>query len=101
VLLTLMLWIASVSRCDQPAPAPPPREPRPGDFVKLRGTLSEDVDCRLLRVDGGHTYSLSVRLPGYRNGTKVCIHGTVAEATQCMTGPMIEVQSIGPWSSCP
>ena len=97
----VILWLAAVSRCDEPRQVAPPPEPRVGDFVKLRGTLGEDVDCRTFRADGGRTYSLSVRLPNYRNGIKVCLHGTLVEATQCMTTPMIEVQSIRPWSSCP
>jgi hypothetical protein len=101
VVIVVSLWLAAVSRCDEPKPPAPQPEPRPGDFVKLRGTLSEDVDCRLLRADNGRTYSLSSRLRGYPNGSKICIHGTVAEATSCMTSPMIEVQSLRPLSACP
>ncbi len=73
----------------------------PGEFIKIRGTLGEDVDCRLLKCDDGRTYSLSVRLPQYRNGTRLCIHGTVVEVSQCMLQPSIEVQTVRPWSSCP
>jgi hypothetical protein len=69
--------------------------------VRIRGTLGEDVDCRLLRTESGHTYSLSARLPGYLNGAKVCVHGTIAETSQCLTQPMLEVQAVRPWSSCP
>ncbi len=100
-LLMVTLWLAAVARCDEPRPPADAPDPRPGDFVKLRGTLSDDVDCRLLRADNGTTYSLSSRLRGYGNGTKVCVHGTLAEVTQCMTTPMIEVQSLRPLSSCP
>ncbi len=97
----VILWLATVSRCDEPHPAATKPEPKSGDYVKLRGTLGEDVDCRTLHVDGGRTYSLSARLPNYRNGIKLCLEGTVVDATQCMTTPMIEVQSIRAWSSCP
>jgi hypothetical protein len=96
-----ILWLAAVSRCDELRSVETTPEPRSGDFVKLRGTLGEDVDCRTLRADGGRTYSLSSRLPNQRNGSKVCVHGTVVDASQCMRTPMIEVQSIRPWSSCP
>ena len=97
----VILWLAAVSRCDEPRPIESGPEPRSGDFVRLRGTLGEDVDCRTLRAEGGRTYTLSARLPNQRNGLKVCIHGTLVDAGQCMRGPMIEVQSIRPWSSCP
>jgi len=100
-LIAIMLVLAAVSRCDDPRPPAPKAEPKPGDFVRIRGTLSEDVDCRLLRTDDGRAYSLSVKLPAYVNGSKVCIHGTIAETSQCLTQPMIEVQSVRPWSSCP
>lgn len=96
-----MLLMAIGARCDEPRPPSPPSDPKPGDFVRLRGTLSEDVDCRLLRADDGRTYSLSARLRGYSNGVKVCIHGTVVEVTQCIAQPTIEVQSVRPPSSCP
>jgi len=99
--MAVALWLAAVVRCEEPNPPAPPRDPQPGEFVKIRGTLTEDVDCRLLRADGGKLYSLSSPLRGWPNGSKVCIHGTLAEVTQCLTQPMIEVQSVRPLSSCP
>ena len=69
--------------------------------MRLRGTLGEDVDCRTLHVEDGETYSLNVRLGRYGNGARVCIHGTLAEVSSCMTSPMIEVQSLKPSSACP
>src|SRR5688572_25011758 len=59
VLMMLVMWLAAVGRCDDASPPPVVSDPQPGDFVKIRGTLSEDVDCRLLRADNGKTYSLS------------------------------------------
>ena len=103
-LLTVLCLVVLLlgARCDSPhITSEPRREPRPGDFVKMRGTLGEDVDCRLFRPDGGGVYSLSVKLPQYINGSKVCIHGSVAEVSQCLTTPMIEVTQVRPWSSCP
>jgi hypothetical protein len=100
-LLLLALWIAAVSRCEEPVPKAPGPEPRPGDAVRIRGTLGEDVDCRVLYADNGKTYSLSVRLRGYPNSSKICVQGTLVEVTQCMTTPMIDVQSIRALSYCP
>jgi len=99
--MMLALWLAAVARCDDPKPPAAQPEPKPGDFVRLRGTLSDDVDCRLLRADNGKTYSLSARLRGWPDGSKICLHGTLVEVTQCMTTPMIEVQSVKPLSACP
>ncbi|MEK7330964.1 MAG: DUF5818 domain-containing protein [Candidatus Eisenbacteria bacterium] len=100
-LLIALSLVASLTRCDTPAPHLPPPEPRPGDAVRIRGTLDEDVDCRLLRAEGGKVYSLSERLPNYRDGTRLCVHGTIAEVSPCMRAPTIEVSQIRPWSSCP
>ncbi len=99
--LALVLAVGLGSRCEEPRPRAPRPEPQPGEYVRIRGTLGEDVDCRLLRADGGRTYSLSARLPGYLNGAKVCVYGTIAETSQCLTQPMLEVQTVRPWSSCP
>jgi len=105
------LWLAAISRCDDPSPSTTRTEPSPspspsplprgGDFVRLRGTLGETVDCRILHAENGETYSLNVRLPRYANGSRVCIHGTVAEVSSCMTSPMLEVDALKPLSSCP
>ncbi|NOT35704.1 MAG: hypothetical protein HOP12_16305 [Candidatus Eisenbacteria bacterium] len=116
----LALVLAAVSRCSSSAPLPPPHDaggstrpsgaakssrsaslPRPGDNVKLRGVLSEDVDCRLLKAENGETYSLSSKLPSLLNGSRVCVHGTISEVSQCLTQPSIEVSQVRNWSSCP
>ncbi len=100
--MMLAFLLAAVSRCEQPAPPPGPSpDPKPGDDVRLRGTLDEDVDCRVLRADTGKTYSLNVRLRGYPNGAKVCLRGTLVEITSCMSTPMIDVQSVSAPSACP
>ena len=99
VVLTAILWVLAGARCEPAAESPAP-DPRPGDSVQLRGTLGEDVDCRLFRAENGHTYSLNSSLRGYANGAKVCIYGTVAEASQCLVTPTLDVQSVRSWSSC-
>lgn len=100
-LLLVVSVLAAIARCDPPAPHLPPPEPKPGDSVRIRGTLDEDVDCRLLKAEGGKVYSLSERLPNIRNGTRVCIHGTLSTVSQCLHSPSIEVEQIRSWSSCP
>jgi hypothetical protein len=100
-LLAVLALVASLTRCDSPTPHLPPPEPRPGDVVRIRGTLDEDVDCRLLRAEGGKVYSLTERLRNYRDGTRLCVHGTIVEASPCMHSPTIDVSQVRPWSSCP
>jgi len=98
--LIWILWLASVAaRCDHPNPPGP--EARPGELLKLRGTLGADVDCRTFHSEDGRIFSLDTNLRGYPNGTRVCIFGTVADASQCMTTPMLDVQTVKAWSSCP
>ncbi len=101
--LLLLLLIAPLFGCAPQAARPTLLDapPRVGDFVRLRGSLSEDVDCRLFRTDDGRVYSLSVRLPRITNGTKLCIYGTITDVTQCLRSPMIEVESVRTWSACP
>ena len=100
-LLVLMMVVAMFSRCDSPHPAAEKAAPRIGDYVQLRGTLSEDVDCRLFKCDDGTVYSLTSSLANYINGTRLCVRGTLIETTQCLVQPTIEVQSVRAWSSCP
>lgn len=101
LLLCVFCVIAAVSRCDSPEPHLPPPDPKPGDSVHVRGTLDDDVDCRLLRAEGGKVYSLTQRLPRLANGTRVCIYGTLASVSQCLHQPTIEVDEVRNWNSCP
>jgi hypothetical protein len=99
--LVVALWLlASPSRCNAPPPGPPPTDPKPGDTVDIRGRLGQAVDCRMLRAEDGRAYSLSDRLPNFRDGARVCIHGTIEEVPQCMNTPSIDVIQVRPWSSC-
>jgi hypothetical protein len=100
-LLLLIMVLAVFSRCDSPHSAGQKQGPKIGDSVQLRGTLSEDVDCRLLKCDDGTVYSLTSGLGNYINGTRLCVRGTLIETTQCLVQPSIEVQSVRAWSSCP
>jgi hypothetical protein len=100
VLALALVLLAPVGRCDAPGPVLPPPEPRAGDVVHVRGRLDEDVDCRLLRAEGGQVYSLSERLPNLRDGARVCVYGTIASVSQCMRTPTIEVSEVRPYSNC-
>jgi len=73
----------------------------PPDEVRLRGALDDDVDCRLLRADNGQVYSLSLRLPRYHNGDRVCIRGTLVQTSGCLRSPMIEVSDVSAADQCP
>jgi len=68
--------------------------------VHIRGRLDADVDCRLLRTEEGKVYSLSERLPNLRDGSRICVFGTIAPVSQCMHAPSIDVEQVRPWSSC-
>ncbi|HUK64832.1 MAG TPA: DUF5818 domain-containing protein [Dongiaceae bacterium] len=101
MLLALVL-AAAASHCDDTRSTPDHPKPGIGDSVRLRGTIAEDVDCPLLRLDDGTTFSLTGRVPrGLRSGERVCVGGTVVATSQCLTQPTIEVESLGAWSSCP
>ena len=102
VAFLLVLAIAA-TRCGEPrSPLEDLPEPQPGDAVHLRGTIREDVDCPLLRLEDGRVYSLTGRVPkGLRSGDRVCVNGTVSSTSVCLTQPSIEVETVGNWSSCP
>jgi hypothetical protein len=97
----LLVLLAQAEHCSEGDPAPPRPDPKPGDAVLIRGALSEDVDCRILRADGGKLYSLSVKLPNLRNGSRICVRGTIAEVSQCLHQPSIEVDEVKAYGSCP
>ena len=97
--LTLALLV-SVGGCAASSPAPPAPDPRPGDAVHIRGRLDTDVDCRLLHTEDSKVYSLNERLPNLRDGSRVCVYGTIAQASPCMHSPSIDVEQVRPWSSC-
>jgi hypothetical protein len=101
-VMAVALVLAGESMCNHiPAPSSGAGAARPPDELRLRGALDEDVDCRLLRADNGQVYSLSVRLPRYRNGDRVCIRGTLTQNSGCLHSPTIEVADVGPAEKCP
>ena len=99
VLLIVLFVLLAPARCGREAPAVD-APPRIGDHVMIRGTLGDDVDCRLFRSDAGESYSLSARLRAYANGASLCIEGTLTDATGCIQSPMIDVVRVRPASQC-
>ena len=97
--LVLMSLAGGCGPSPRPATLQPP-DPRPGDSVHIRGRLDADVDCRLLRTEDGKVYSLSERLPNLRDGSRICVFGTISQVSQCMHSPSIDVEQVRPWSSC-
>jgi hypothetical protein len=95
----LLFALATGATCED-ARRPEHLDPgRTGGALWLRGTLGEDVDCRLFRAEDGTTYSLTARLPSLPNGSKVCLVGILAEATSCLHTPTLEVRQVRAWSS--
>ncbi len=103
LLLMMLVLATAIARCSEPrSPLADKPKPQVGDEVQLRGTIGEDVDCKLLRLDDGTVYSLTGRVPTtLRSGQRVCVGGTLVATSQCLTQPSIEVETVGNWSSCP
>jgi len=100
-LVAIVLMNLTGGCASSPKPSTvPPSDPRPGDAVHVRGRLDADVDCRLLRTEEGKVYSLSERFPNLRDGTRICVFGTIAQVSQCMHSPSIDVEQVRSWSSC-
>lgn len=96
VVIVLVVFLG----CSSPPAPPVVVDPKPGDSVRVRGTLDTDVDCRLLRTEDGKVFSLSIPLRNLLDGSRICVYGTVSQATQCMHTPGIDVDQIRPWSAC-
>ena len=75
---------------------------RPGQIVTLRGQLVAGPECPMIAAENGHRYSLGGDLGAFRVGDRVCLRGSVAEASICMAGDAtISVTSIGAENACP
>lgn len=67
----------------------------PGDPVRLHGELTDEgVECPALRGPFGTLYTLAVSDLEHGPGTEVMVEGTIAEASICMQGTTINVESI-------
>jgi hypothetical protein len=83
-------------------PVQVPRQLAPGDEITAIGELVAGTECPMIAAGDGHRYSVAGNLGPYRIGDRVCIKGKVAGASICMAGDAtIEIQTIGPASSCP
>lgn len=79
-----------------------PTSLKPGQMVTLRGQLVAGPECPMIASSNGHRYSLGGDLGRFRVGDRVCLKGSVAEASICMAGDAtISVTAIGPENACP
>lgn len=73
----------------------------PGQVVTIRGEIAAGVECPMLVASGGRRFSLSGDLGQFKPGDRVCVKGTVAQASFCMAGEAtVEIGTIGPEDAC-
>ncbi len=63
--------------------------------VTVTGVLTgEGVECPALRTDQGKLYTLAGDLGGHREGDRVTVTGSIAEASVCMQGTTLSIARI-------
>src|SRR6185436_9244839 len=96
-VLALVLGVLATG-CREELPA----KLAPGQAVTLKGALVEGAECPQIEVRGGRRFSLGGDLGSYKVGDRVCVRGTVAQASFCMAGEAtLTVTAIGPEDRCP
>lgn len=66
-----------------------------GGTASVTGVLTgAGVECPTLETAGGTVYSLAGSLAGFGQGERVTVFGTPAEASFCMQGVTLEVDSV-------
>ena len=74
----------------------------PGEAVTVRGELTAGAECPLLVTKEGRRFSIAGELGRFKTGDRVCVKGTVAEASFCMAGEAtLSITAIAPEDSCP
>jgi len=74
---------------------------KPAGRLSVHGALTEGAECPLLVASDGKRYSLTGSLGTFHIGDRVCVHGTVAEASICMAGDAtLAIESIAPEDDC-
>lgn len=72
-----------------------PGDGNDGELVQVTGNLVEGVECPALRGDDGNLYALAMPdRERFQPGDRVEVRGTKAEASFCMQGTTLDVQSI-------
>ncbi|MFW5951534.1 MAG: DUF5818 domain-containing protein [Gemmatimonadota bacterium] len=69
------------------------------ETIRVVGELTgEGVECPALRADDGTLYTLAGDIGDFGEGDRVEVEGTTAEASFCMQGTTIQVETIRPAS---
>jgi hypothetical protein len=79
--------------------AQPPFQPpvQPGGITVVGTLTSEGIECPTMRGDDGRLYTLMGSLGPFGPGSRVRVHGRLAEVSFCMQGGVtIDVQSVQP-----
>lgn len=67
----------------------------PGDSVRVDGTVSDEgVECPAVRGRAGELYTLTGLDASYETDTRVRVWGRIVEASICMQGVTVQVDSI-------
>jgi len=75
---------------------------KPGQTHTVRGELVTGVECPMIVTQDGHRYSLIGELGRFKIGDRVCLKGTIPQASYCMQGEAtLEVEAIGAEDACP
>jgi len=76
--------------------------PTPGHAFTVRGELAAGVECPVIVTKDGHRYSVAGDLGSFKVGDRVCLKGTIAQVSVCMSGEAtISLEAIGSEQSCP
>jgi hypothetical protein len=79
--------------------AQPPYPGQPGGITVVGTLTSEGIECPTMRGDDGRLYTLMGSLGPFGPGSRVRVHGRLAEVSFCMQGGVtIDVQSVQPAS---
>jgi hypothetical protein len=77
-----------------PSPAPFPQPTVPGGIVVTGFLTNEGIECPTLRGDDGGLYTLVGNIGIFRPGDRVRVRGPLPQASLCMQGITIRVNTI-------
>ena len=74
----------------------------PGQTHTVRGELVAGAECPMIVTTDGKRYSLIGELGRFKVGDRVCLRGSIPQASYCMQGEAtLEVEAIGAEDDCP
>lgn len=75
---------------------------KPARVITIQGALTQGAECPIVITSDGHRYSVTGSLGTFHMGDRVCIRGTVIEASICMAGEAtVSIEAIGAENDCP